>query len=141
MEKSRVCYSLSAGAWGRESRGAAGEEGRHGWDVGLHPLSTASVLGTAPGASTRGGAPGRKMNRRWLLLHEEEGAGGAAPWLLGAAGKISGRHEQRGSVVCVWGRRKKAVAARGEIENFQFARERATIYRRKPRVRVSNGLG
>jgi hypothetical protein len=27
----------------------------------------------------------------------------------------------------------------GEMENFQFARERASIYRRKPRVRVSNG--
>jgi hypothetical protein len=39
----------------------------------------------------------------------------------------------------VWGRRKKAVAARGEMEIFQFARERATIYRRKPRVGVSNG--
>jgi hypothetical protein len=33
----------------------------------------------------------------------------------------------------------REVAARGEMENFQFARERAPIYRRKPRVRVSNG--
>jgi hypothetical protein len=27
------------------------------------------------------------------------------------------------------------------MQIFQFARERAPIYRRKPRVRVSNGLG
>jgi hypothetical protein len=40
----------------------------------------------------------------------------------------------------VWERRKKVVAARGGgMENVQFARERAPIYRRKCRVRVSNG--
>jgi hypothetical protein len=33
----------------------------------------------------------------------------------------------------------REVAAWGEMENFQFARERATIYRRNPRIRVSNG--
>jgi hypothetical protein len=52
--------------------------------VGLHPLSRASAIGTAPCASTRGGAAGRKMNRRWLLLREEEGAGGAAQLEKGA---------------------------------------------------------
>jgi hypothetical protein len=54
------------------------------------------------------------MNRRWLLLREEEGARGRRAMAAGSSWKKnSGRHEQRGSVVCVWERKKKAVAARG----------------------------
>jgi hypothetical protein len=81
-----ICCSVRAGAWERESRGAA--RGRRAPWLGRRAssLSRASALGTAPCASTRGGAAGRKMNRRWLLLREG-GAGGAAPWLLGAAAK------------------------------------------------------
>jgi hypothetical protein len=53
------------------------------------------------------------MNRRWLLLREE-GARGRRAMAAGSIWKKnSGRHEQRGSVVCVWERKKKAVAARG----------------------------
>jgi hypothetical protein len=47
--------------------------------------------------------------------------------------KISGRHEQRGSVVCVWERKKKVVAAREKwrvgVKNCQVQERGTSIYR------------
>jgi hypothetical protein len=47
--------------------------------------------------------------------------------------KISGRHEQRGSAVCVWERKKKVVVAREKwrvgVKNCQVQEKGTYIYR------------
>jgi hypothetical protein len=53
--------------------------------------------------------------------------------------KILGAMNREEALCACWRGGRRLWRLGGKMENFQFARERAPIYRRKPRVRVSNG--
>ena len=82
----------------------------------------ASIAASAPAR----GKPGRRAPWR--------GARRAAARLGDFSTPCTGKKRE----LCVWGRGGRRLwRLGGGMENFQFARERAPIYRRNPRVRVS----
>jgi hypothetical protein len=130
------CAEGAEGPTTKGERGTVGllleeeEEGQgapcHSWPKGGAGLG---AMGGRVSSSRGGSSPAPRA-----------GKGGA----MGAARqRDSLRHEQERRGLCVWERRKKAVAAgkkwRVGVKNCQFAREGGAIYRRGTRVRVLNG--
>jgi hypothetical protein len=132
----------TSSSWPWRSRGVCGLS----WQVAssaigvpgatkAYSVRRGSLLAVGKGARHGSFCPGQgKLGRR-------------APWwprgARRAAARLGGfflRHAQGRRELCVWGRGGRRMwRLGGEMENFQFARERAPIYRRKPRVRVSMG--
>jgi hypothetical protein len=104
------------------------------------------------GGSTRAMGGREPSSLRWgrsppILAARQEKQEGAAPWLLRCGGrrpwKVESRgHARQGGRGLAWGEEDRDAVAAGNflgvgVQNNQMQGERAPIYRRSPRVRVS----